>query len=218
MMRIQRPSEGATAEGLRSLKAGRTSGWTGWKLIRWTRLSRWRMTTEQCRRFPKQGLCRHDRLPARRGEPGRSLAQNHRRPLSQKQWFRAPRIGLVVVLRKGSTPILFRTHRFRRSIQLRERLFAAPWGQRPIEPYFPPELLYHLPPASSTSIYATARMRQGSGRTAARSVDAVDPRMSQSLLGLSLASTETLPATAAAFLEAGRNLMMVFPFGIQLLA
>ena len=54
--------------------------------------------------------------------------------------------GLVVVLRKARPPIPPPHLPLPPPLTFENGLFAAPWGQRPIEPYFPPELLYTFRP------------------------------------------------------------------------
>ncbi|KAH8889798.1 hypothetical protein GQ53DRAFT_196274 [Thozetella sp. PMI_491] len=54
--------------------------------------------------------------------------------------------GLVVVLRKARPPIPVAHPPLPPPFNFENGLFAAPWGQQPIEPYFPPELLYTFRP------------------------------------------------------------------------
>lgn len=54
--------------------------------------------------------------------------------------------GLVVVLRKARPPIPAPHPPLVPTLSFENGLFAAPWGQRPIHPYFPPDLLYTFRP------------------------------------------------------------------------
>lgn len=54
--------------------------------------------------------------------------------------------GLVVVLRKARPPIPPPHPPLVPAFSFEKGLFAAPWGQEPIRPYFPPDLLYTFRP------------------------------------------------------------------------
>lgn len=54
--------------------------------------------------------------------------------------------GLVVVLRKARPPIPAPHPPLVPTLNFENGLFAAPWGQQPIHPYFPPDLLYTFRP------------------------------------------------------------------------
>lgn len=54
--------------------------------------------------------------------------------------------GLVVILRKARPPIPAPHPPLLNPFDYANGLFAAPWGQQPIRPYYPPELLYTFRP------------------------------------------------------------------------
>ena len=54
--------------------------------------------------------------------------------------------GLVVVLRRARPPIPDAQLPVVPAFNYEKGLFAAPWGLQPIEPYYPPELLYQFRP------------------------------------------------------------------------
>jgi hypothetical protein len=79
------------------------------------------------------------------GPNGNGRRQDPVEPLELEAVVSCTSDGLVVILRKARPPIP-NIYSPSASLSSQNGLFAAPWGEQPIQPYYPPELYHHFRP------------------------------------------------------------------------
>lgn len=91
-----------------------------------------------------------DQVPSRDRSPGPMLRRREEPepapPFELEAVVSCTSDGLVVVLRKARPPIPPPHPPLLSPFDFENGLFAAPWGQQPIRPYYPPEMLYTFRP------------------------------------------------------------------------
>lgn len=94
---------------------------------------------------PSGDACHHVSDPARRTNGRRRRRRNHIATFELEAVVSCTSDGLVVVLRKARPPIPS-LHPPLLPVDFENGLFAAPWSEQPIRPYYPPEHFYTFRP------------------------------------------------------------------------